>query len=430
MNKVKVRYAPSPTGIPHVGNIRTALFNFLFARNKNGEFILRIEDTDRKRLVPQAEEKIEESLKALNLNWDTKIVQSQRLKIYQKYLDELKDKKNVYEDEGAWRFRVEKGKELSWQDGVHGVVSFKSDVLEDFVIVKSDGYPTYHFASVIDDHKTQISHVFRGDEWISSTPRHLLIYQAFGWTPPTFVHLPIILGPNRKKLSKREGAKTVFEYLEEGFLPEALVNFLAFLGWVPSPSEASGEGGKREKELFSLEELVKEFSIERINKNNPIFNLEKLRWFNNQWIKRLDADDLSSRIHDIYPSFDLSKIKELIPITRERMFNLKDFEGLASFFFLAPKLSQVPKVPISLATVSNVTLEFKDSRKWERENIKEMIEKAAEKSKEDRVKTITAVRNIISARTVTPPLYESLEKLGKEETVKRLNEYLKKSTKK
>src|SRR3990167_3619610 len=269
MEQVIVRYAPSPTGIPHIGNIRTALYNFLLAKSQKGKFILRIEDTDRKRFVPESIESIEESLKVLGLNWDDVCRQSERLSVYQRALKLLKEKNLVYEDDGAWRFKVEKGRKLEWNDLVHGQVEFTADVIEDFVIVKSDGYPTYHFASVVDDHDLQISHVLRGDEWISSTPKHLLLYQAFGWNPPQFIHAPPILGPDKKKLSKREGARSVLEYIEDGYLPEALVNFLALLGCSP----------KGDKELFTLEELIAEFQVERLNKNSPIFNLEKLNWF-------------------------------------------------------------------------------------------------------------------------------------------------------
>src|SRR3989344_1319359 len=323
MSQVRVRYAPSPTGIPHIGNIRTALFNYLFAKSQKGIFILRIEDTDQKRLIPGTIEKIKESLELLKLKWDEYYVQSARLDLYKKYLQQLKDKNLAYEEEGAWRFKVAKGKDLEWSDLVHGPVKFSSEVIEDFVIVKSDGFPTYHFASVVDDHDLNISHVFRGDEWISSTPKHLLLYQSLGWQPPAFLHLPPILGPDKKKLSKREGAKSVMEYLKEGYLPEALINFLAFLGWAP----------KGDRELYTLDELCQEFSIDRINKNSPIFNLQKLDWFNGQWIRKIDVDSLADRIMKHLPKSKYSKnqIVEKIPLVKERMRTLNDFEGLVGF---------------------------------------------------------------------------------------------------
>src|SRR3989344_8859364 len=307
MSQVCTRYAPSPTGIPHIGNIRTALFSFLFAKNQKGKFILRIEDTDQKRSTHEHIAKIEQSLKSLNLDWDKKYLQSKRLNIYNQHLRILDQKGTLYQEKGAWYFKIQtKDNHIGWEDLVHGNVSFPAKVIEDFVIVKSDGFPTYHFASVVDDHLMNVSHVMRGDEWISSTPKHVLLYRAFGWQPPQFVHLPPILGQNHKKLSKREGAKSVVEYLDEGYLQEAIVNFLALLGWSP----------KNNQEIFSLDELIREFSVDRINKNSPIFNIEKLNWFNGQWIRKLAPGDLTRRINQIYPAYSAQKIKNIVPLVQ------------------------------------------------------------------------------------------------------------------
>jgi glutamyl-tRNA synthetase len=416
MSQTRVRYAPSPTGIPHIGNIRTALYNFLFAKSAGGAFILRIEDTDRKRLIPSSKEAIKKSLLALNLEWDEYYQQSKRLELYQKHSTFLKDKKLVYEDEGSWRFKIPKGKTLRWQDLVHGEIEFSSNVLEDFVIVKSDGFPTYHFASVIDDHDMQISHVIRGDEWISSTPKHLLLYQSFNWQSPQFVHIPPILGPNKKKLSKREGARSVLDYIKDGYLPQALVNFLALLGWMPAG----------EQELFSLDELIKEFSLNRLNKNSPIFNLEKLNWFNMQWMKKVEDVQLAQQIKKHFPHYDLKKIKSLVPLVRERMKTLLEFPKIADFFFNPPKISDIPKVSVSSALIANITSVFEKSKNWNTSVIKKLIEDAAVSQKIDRVELIAAIRNIVSGAIITPPLYESLEQLGKEETILRLKNYVKK----
>lgn len=413
--KVRVRYAPSPTGIPHVGNLRTALFNFLFARNIGGDFILRMEDTDQKRLVPGADKKIKESLKQLDLIWDEEIVQSKRLSIYGKFLKILQDKKLAYREEGAWRFKVEKGKKLTWTDEVHGTISFASDVIEDFVVIKSDGFPTYHFASTVDDYEMEISHVLRGDEWISSTPKHLLLYEAFGWNPPKFAHLPAIVGPDRKKLSKREGAKTVFEYLDEGFLPEAINNFLALLGWAP----------KGDKEIFSLEQLIKEFSIERINKNSPIFSIEKLRWFNNQWIKKMSDDALAEKIGKFFPNYSHDLLLKIAPQVKERIFTLKEFNDMAEFFFSSPLVPKIPSIEVRKSDVQKIIKSFESLSPWQAQNIKDLFQKVSEENGVDRIKMIAAVRNIISGKTITPPLYESMEILGKDETLKRLKEYVK-----
>lgn len=413
MPKVRVRYAPSPTGIPHVGNIRTALFDYLIAKKNKGAFILRVEDTDQKRRVPESLEKIKESLMALKLNWDEYYEQSTRIEIYKKYLEQLINKGTAYEDEGAWRFKIEKGNSVGWEDLVYGKIEFKTDVLEDFIIIKSDGFPTYHFASVVDDHEMAISHVVRGEEWISSTPKHLLLYKALGWEPPKFVHLPTILGPNKKKLSKREGAKPVFEYLEEGFLPEAIVNFLALLGWAP----------KGDKEIFSQEELVEEFSIDRINKNSPVFNIEKLKWFNGQWIKKLEDHTLAKRINQIFPDYLLNEIEKIAPLIKQRIFTLIEFEEVAGFFFRKPPLTQIPKVPISTSTVSETAVAFNKLATWDAQSIKNFFESFSKSKNIDRIELITSVRNIISGKEVTPPLYESLEILGKDETIDRLKCY-------
>ncbi|MCR4324497.1 MAG: glutamate--tRNA ligase [Candidatus Curtissbacteria bacterium] len=414
MSEVRVRYAPSPTGIPHIGNIRTALYNYLFAKASGGKFILRIEDTDRKRLVEGSEEKIEESLKVLGLIWDEQYRQSERVDTYKKYLEELKKKDVAYEDEGAWRVRVPEDGILSWEDVVHGKVEFASKVLEDFIIIKSDGFPTYHFASVIDDHEMKISHVIRGDEWISSTPKHLLLYESLGWKPPNFVHVPPILGNDHKKLSKREGAKSVLEYVEEGYLPEALVNFLVLLGWSP----------KDNKEIFSLEDLTKIFSLERLNKNSPIFNVEKLNWLNGQWIRKLSDKELLAKILKTFPGYDAEVTKKLIPITKDRINKISEFKLLVDFLFEPPK----EPLPVSIATefLEDAVVKFEKLEEWKAQSIKGAIDETAREEGVDRIELIKAIRNIVSGREVTPPLYESLEILGKDETVKRLQKFTQK----
>ncbi|MEK7580654.1 MAG: glutamate--tRNA ligase family protein [Patescibacteria group bacterium] len=333
MDNIKVRYGPSPTGIPHIGNIRTALFNFLFAKSKNGQFFLRIEDTDQARIVPGAVEKIQQSLKLLGLLYDGEIIyQSKRLDIYQKHLEILKEKKLAYLDDGAWRFKINASDpKIGWQDLVHGQVEFPTNVLEDFIIIKSDGFPTYHFASVVDDHLMEISHVLRGDEWISSTPKHLLLYDAFDWKAPEFAHLPPILGPDHKKLSKRDGAKSVMEYINEGYLPEALINFMVLLGWSP----------KGDQEIFSLDQLCSEFSLERINKNSPVFNLEKLDWFNGQWIRKIYEEDnhhLKKLVQDKTGFSDILADK-IIESTYTRVKKINDFSDY-QYLIKQPKIDR------------------------------------------------------------------------------------------
>jgi len=422
MKQPRVRYGPSPTGIPHIGNIRTALFNYLFAKNQNGKFFLRIEDTDQARIVPGAVEKIKESLKSLNLTWDEDIiVQSKRLDIYQKYLNDLKSKGFAYEDDGAWRFKIQtKDANISWQDEVHGTVSFLANVIEDFVIVKSDGYPTYHFASVVDDHDMGITHVMRGDEWISSTPKHILLYEAFGWQHPQFVHLPPILGADHKKLSKREGAKSVLEYIKEGYLPEAIVNFLALLGWSPIG----------EQEIFSLGELVSQFSLERINKNSPIFNIEKLNWFNQEWIKSLPPEEFKKKIEFQFPhknAYKSTVTASIAPLVGSRITTLNDFPKIADPFYEEPKLDTliVATTPLSGVTINQYAQKLEALDSWNPESIRSGTVSFAESK---RVALKDLYRNLGVATfdsTVTPPLPESVTIIGKDKTIKRLDELAK-----
>lgn len=326
-SKVKVRFAPSPTGIQHIGGIRTALYNFLFAQANNGEFFLRIEDTDQKRLVKEAEAAIFEMLKWLEIEPSGEVIhQSERLKIYKKHANELVSKKIAYEKDGAIWVNMPDEKTFEWVDLVGSKrISFKGDTQEDFVILKSDGFPTYHFANVVDDHLMEISHVFRGEEWISSTPKHLYLYESFGWKPPYFVHLPVILGNDHTKLSKRHGAKSVLDYRAEGYLKEAVRNYMALLGWNP--------GG--DKEQMSLPEMVDLFQIKDINTANPIFDQTKFKWLNGIWIRSISSKDLQERLIEFYESdkeiteiLKSSKSSDLVKAAASRMKTLMDFKDL------------------------------------------------------------------------------------------------------
>lgn len=419
MENIKVRYGPSPTGIPHIGNVRTALFNFLFAKSQNGQFFLRIEDTDQARIMPGAVDKIQKSLKLLGLAWDSEIIfQSQRLEIYKKHLEILKEKKLVYEDEGAWRFKTQTAKStITWQDVVHGQVSFPANVLEDFIIIKSDGFPTYHFASVVDDHLMEISHVLRGDEWISSTPKHILLYEAFGWQNPKFVHLPPILGTDHKKLSKRDGAKSIMEYIDEGYLEEALINFMVLLGWSP----------KSNQEIFSLDELTKQFSLDRINKNSPVFNIEKLNWFNGQWIRKISNDELETKINGKFPQLEKSKVADVLPIVKDRLTTLLDFKNMSSFFFEKPDINtHINDVSVSKGVLEDLVSGLEDINSWTEEKISQIVVTIMEKENLTKAQVYRSIGIAISGELVTPPIFQSLEKLGKNQTIERLKDAAKK----
>ncbi|HCN37714.1 MAG TPA: glutamate--tRNA ligase [Bacteroidetes bacterium] len=337
-NEVRVRFAPSPTGYVHVGSLRTALFNYLFARHFNGKFIIRIEDTDRTRLVEGAVENLVEVLKNLGIDYDEGPIiggdygpyyQSERLDIYKKYCDELIQKgfayyafetpeeleemKRLQQLEGKQtaydrrarnltqkeidenlnsgkpyvvRLKVPLNEEIKFTDAVKGIIKFDSNQVDDQVLLKSDGFPTYHLANVVDDHLMKITHIIRGEEWITSVPKHIILYNAFGWEIPSMAHVPLLLNTDKSKLSKRQGDVAVEDFIKKGYLKEALINFVALLGW--HPSEKDGVS----KEIFSINELIENFTIDRVQSSGAVFNLDKLNWMNNEYIKNYNLDEL------------------------------------------------------------------------------------------------------------------------------------------
>ena len=394
LKRVRVRMAPSPTGFLHIGSLRTALYNYLYAHKENGTFVLRIEDTDRARLVEGAVEAIVKTLSDFNLTpdegyiWkDGKVVeqgelgpyvQSQRLDLYKKYSLELLANKSAYYcfctperleelrnsqqaqklapkydkhclrlsdqeiqeriskgDKYVVRLNVPADKILGYDDLVFGRIEISSNEVDDQVLIKSDGYPTYHFAVVIDDHSMQISHVFRGDEYLSSTPKDLLLYEALGWDLPKFVHLPPIISKvTKKKLSKREGDVSVQSFIDKGYLVEAIINFLVFLGWNP----------KTEQEIFSLEELKNSFSIENLNKAGATFDLEKLDWFNSTYIRQMTLVDLQNKLEPFmvqaglhHENYSDEFIQEVIKLERDRIKTLSEIGDRVRYFFEEPK---------------------------------------------------------------------------------------------
>jgi len=289
---------------------------------------LRIEDTDRARFVKEAEKAIMEILKWLEITWDGEVImQSKRLSLYKEHAEILKRKQFAYEDSGAIRFKMPKAGQTSWADGVgNKTITFDNKIQEDFIIIKSDGYPTYNFASVVDDHLMNITHVIRGEEFISSTPKHIQLYKAFDWELPVFVHLPVILGSDKQKLSKRHGAKSVLEYREEGYLKEALLNYMVLLGWNP--------GG--DQEILSLDEMITLFDLSDVNTASPIFDAKKLEWMNGVYIRNLSSDEFKSRLFtfDKTLEFDLNVLASsekqdlLLAVAKTRIKTLADFRGL------------------------------------------------------------------------------------------------------
>ena len=325
---VKVRFAPSPTGIPHVGNIRTALFDYFLAKSTHGEFILRLEDTDQARKVEGAEEIIKEGLVWLGAQWDSFVVQSERLEEYRKYAKELVEKGIAREEEGAIRFIVNKEGSISWIDAIgNKEISYELSNVEDFIILKADGYPTYHLANVVDDHLMGITHVIRVEDWIPSTPKHLLLYKAFGWEAPIFAHVPNVMGTDGKKLSKRRGAKGVLDFKKEGFLSEALLNYLMLLGWSP----------KDDREVLSKEEISQSFTLGKVNSSPSIFDERKLLWMNGEYLRQMSAEDLGKRLIEFDPSSkDGMSDDDFVKFVRSAQTTIKtlaDFKPMVVPFF-------------------------------------------------------------------------------------------------
>src|SRR5439155_23331476 len=364
---IRVRYAPSPTGALHLGGARTALFNYLFARQRHGQFLLRIEDTDRARFMPDSQASIEEGLRWLGMNWDEPpMVQSRRKEVYAQAADVLlelgaayrcfctpqrleqmraeqrarheperydrrcrsipraeSDRRAATGEPFVVRQAIPIGGTTTLQDLVMGTVTFRNDTLDDHVLLNSDGFPTYHLAFAVDDHAMRISHIIRGDGWLPSSPKHLLLFQAFNWLPPAFAHLPLVLGPDKKPLAKRHGAKDVLEYREAGYLPQAVDNFLAFLGWSPGTEE----------DILTVDQLIQKFSIEKIQPSPAMANLERLEWLNGQFIRRLSPDELAGRLTSRMPDVSVQALRPLMPLVQERLRTLNEARGVLRLFF-------------------------------------------------------------------------------------------------
>lgn len=404
---VRVRIAPSPTGIPHIGNTRTALFNYLFAKANNGVFILRIEDTDQARLVSGSEEALYEILTWLGLSWDEKYVQSKRLDIYQEHAFALKEKGLAYEDEGALRFRMPTTGESAWTDAIgNKTISFENSIQEDFVILKRDGFPTYNFANVIDDHLMGITHVIRGDEFISSTPKHIQLYNAFNWEKPVFAHLPVILGPDHQKLSKRHGAKSALDYRDEGYLKEALLNYMVLLGWSPG----------NDTEIMSMNEMIEIFDLSGVNTASPIFDVKKLLWINGVYIRQAQSSKLKAQIvaqSSKLKNVDDGLLDKLIPLAQTRMETLNDFYTLTEYFFEKPHVVLSPQEK-KIAHELSVELEKIDV--WTDENIFAVLKKVMQNN----TIRMPVLYTILTGKQNGLPLSLSLVILGKEETLKLL----------
>ncbi len=483
MSDIRVRYAPSPTGHLHIGNARTALFNYLFARNQKGQFIIRIEDTDQKRNIAGGEESQLKYLKWLGMDWDESVDvggeygpyrQSERLDIYKKYYEDLLEKGLAYkcycteeelekereeqiargeaprysgkcrhltkedqarlEAEGrkpSIRFRVPEGKVYRFNDIVKGEVSFASEDIGDFVIVKKDGMPLYNFAVAIDDHLMKISHVLRGDDHISNTPKQLMIYEAFGWEPPTFGHMTLIVNENHKKLSKRD--ESIIQFIEQyealGYLPEALFNFIALLGWSPVGEE----------EIFSKEELIEVFDPARLSKSPAVFDRQKLIWMNNQYMKKLPVEKVvelalphlvsAGRVPENPSTEQLEMVNKLVALYQEQMSYGAEIVSLSELFFKEEiSYDETGKAILSEEQVPEVLRAFLQELEhlepFEAVEIKAAIKRVQKATGQKGKKLFMPIRVAVTGQEHGPELPNTIELLGKETVKKRIQNIL------
>jgi len=474
-DKVRVRFAPSPTGYLHIGGLRTALYNYLFAKNNNGTFILRIEDTDRNRFVEGAVENLIDTLKWSGLYYDEgpdkggdygPYFQSQRLDIYKKYAEELIDSGKAYHcfctserlvklrkeqqkqklpqskydkhclnlskeeinlnlanlNQFVIRLNVPADQKIIFNDLIRERVEFDSSNIDDQVLIKSDGYPTYHLANVVDDHLMKITHVIRGEEWLSSTPKHVLLYDFFGWEKPEFAHLPLLLNPDRSKLSKRQGDVAVEDYRDKGYLKDALINFVAMLGW------NAGD----DKEFYKIDELINNFSIDRVNKSGAVFNLEKLNWLNAVHLRSMEIDDIVSALKkEISTStfkdqnFSDDYLKLIIEAMLERVSFVKDFIEKSPYFFEDPNEYDQTVVSKrwnseSAGLLTKLIVEYEKLSDPTKEAYESTLKSFCEANEIGIGKIIHPLRLAVSGVGAGPGVYDILYIIGKERSIKRI----------
>src|SRR6056297_3214166 len=481
----RVRFAPSPTGYVHIGSLRTALYDYLYAKGKKGKYILRIEDTDRSRFVEGALENLIKSLEWAGIKHDEGVfiengnivqkgeygpyIQSERLDLYKKYIEILLEKGLAYRcfcskerldkvreeqkrngqtpmydkhcrnlsqeeidkklkegKEYVIRLKIPENEDVKFKDLIRGTISINSKEIDDQVLIKSDGFPTYHFAVVVDDYLMKISHIIRGEEWLTSTPKQVILYNFFGWEVPNFVHLPTVLNKDKKKLSKRQGDVSVSDFKDSGYLPEALVNYLALVGWSP----------KGNNEIFSRDQLIKEFSFENVSKTGGVFDIEKLNWVNSQYIKKYDNEKLYELIKPfVFESKIISKEKyevqkkwfvKIIDLVKEKINYLEEIiPHIESFIGSKVKADEEVKETLSLEGVGQLLEAFKEELK----NVKEVDEEFTKKIFKKLQKQTGAkgknlympLRGAVTGHLHGPDMGKTFIILGKENLIKRLN---------
>lgn len=481
---MRTRFAPSPTGLLHVGGLRTALFAWLVAKQSKGTFLLRIEDTDQARNLPGAVENILRTLEWVGLSPDEGVildndvpiqkgnkgpyVQSERLDLYKKYADQLIASGHAYpcfcteerltqmreeqtkqkrapmydrhclslsgdvikkrlenNEKHVIRLKMPHGEKIQIEDEVRGPMEFQAHLVDDQVLVKSDGFPTYHLAHVIDDHLMEIDMVVRGEEWLSSLPKHIVLFEALEWNPPKYAHIPLLLNKDRTKLSKRQGDVSAESYAEKGYLPEAMINFLAFLGWNPGTTQ----------ELFSTKELIEAFSLDRVQKSGAVFDLEKLDWLQGQWIRKMSPKEFADRIRPIvsmqFPEAKHDKdFEKKTALIQERVTLLPEALDMMSFFYETPTVSEEvllnKKQGVEKNTIATLidailtSLEPISDKKWNEESIKVALEDMMIKKDLKRGQVLWPLRAILTGKPFSPGAFEVAAALGKKETIARL----------
>ena len=472
---IRVRFAPSPTGYLHVGSLRTALYNYLYAKKVGGKFILRIEDTDRTRYVEDAVDNLIKTMKMVGLAYDEgpevggefgPYYQSERTKLYRRYADELIAKDAAYRcfctpeeldemrqkqiankedtryngkcrhlsdeeiaerlargDQYVVRLKVPKEGDITFYDVVRDKVTFPWDMVDDQVLIKSDGFPTYHLANVVDDHHMKISHVIRGEEWLSSVPKHLFMYQQFGWKPPKMAHLPLLLNSDKSKLSKRQGDVAVEDFINNGFLPETLLNFVALLGW----------HDKGDQEFFTLKELEKAFSLKRISKAGAVFDREKLNWMNSQYIRNLPLDVIVKRVKPILDSSDLPipedvDVTGLIEFARERVTVLNDFPTVLKPFFcpisFTEEAEEILSTESSISVIQYCIEAFEKRTDWDEDSIGNLVKETGKTLSVKGKNLYFPIRIALFGESHGPDLGIIYKILGYDKTLARLKDAL------
>lgn len=478
---VRVRFAPSPTGYLHVGGLRTALYNYLFARNKGGKMILRIEDTDRTRFVENAQENLIKSLAWAGITFDEgpgfggdfgPYIQSERFDLYSKYANDLIQNGSAYyafdtpEEIEAMRERQKKAglapkydrssmknqytlgesetqklidngteyvvrlkvpfnEEVKFKDIIRGDVSVKTKDVDDQILLKSDGFPTYHLANVVDDYLMKITHVIRGEEWLPSTPKHVLLYKAFGWDMPEFAHLPLLLNNNKTKLSKRHGDVAVEDFKANGYIRDAFVNFVALLGWNPSA----------DNEIHSMEHLIENFNLEKVNKGGAIFDRPKLLWMNSVYLRKLPAEEIYETLVDDLKANNIDKDKEYVirvfNLLKERISFAKELIEFADYMWGKPtsydeayKAKQWKDDTKDL--VSPIYNSFKSVTDWNQETLHKIVEEYLNEKGLGFGKLMNPLRLIITGKPVGAGVFETMEILGKNECIERMDIFFKK----